>query len=103
MSSQSDKSCILYINEKALDSCIDKVGDIEKLTFKCEKLIGKLTQAIIDELEYPASLKQNLKDGEIMVPVDLHPSHAAFANVEQMVQHLGVQVREPQRVRGWYR
>ena len=64
---------------------------MEKLTFQCEELIGKLTQAGIDELEYRANLKQNLKDDETMVPVDIHPSYAAFASVEQIVERIGVQ------------
>ena len=84
------ESSVVYINKKALDSCIDKVGEIEKVTFQCEKLIGELTQAVIDELEYPDNLKQNQKDDDTMVPIDIHPSYAAFGNVEQMVQHIGV-------------
>ena len=67
------------------------MGEIEKVTFQCEKLIGELTQAVIDELEYPDNLKQNQKDDDTMVPIDIHPSYAAFGNVEQMVQRIGVQ------------
>ena len=83
-------SNVVYMNKRALDACIHKVGEIERVTFQFEKQIGELTQAVIDELQEPNNLQQNQRDDDPMIPIDIHPSYAAFRNVEQMVEHIGV-------------
>ena len=83
-------SSVVYINKKALDSCIHKVGEIERVTFQFQKQIGKVTQAVIDELQEPYNLQENHRDDEPMIPINIHPSYAAFRDVEQMVEHIGV-------------
>ena len=84
-------SNVIYMNRKVLDVCIHKVSEIERVTFQFEKQIGELTQAVIDELQEPYNLQQNHRDDDPMIPINIHPSYAAFRNVEQMVEHIGVQ------------
>ena len=84
-------SNVVHMNKRALDACIHKVSEIERVTFQFEKQIGELTQAVIDELQEPYNLQQNHRDDDPMIPINIHPSYAAFRNVEQMVEHIGVQ------------
>ena len=83
-------SNVVYINKRALDACIHKVGEIERMTFRFEKEIEELTQAVVDELQERNNLEQNQRVDDPMIPVDIHPSYGAFDNVEQMVEHIGV-------------
>ena len=80
----------VYMSKGALDACIHKVGEIERMTFQFEKQIGELTQAVIDELQERNNLEQNQRGDDPMIPIDIHPSYGAFRNVEQMVEHIGV-------------
>ena len=79
MSSQSHAFFVTYVNETALDSCMNK---LEK--------IRKLTQEIIDQLEFPENLKQNIEDGKKMIPVNIPILSAEFHSVKEMVQQLGL-------------
>ena len=54
------------------------------------KDIRKLTQEIIDQLEFPDNLNQNMEDGGMMIPVNMPPLEAEIHSVKQMVQQLGV-------------
>ena len=36
------------------------------------------------------NLEQNQRGDDPMIPIDIHPSYGAFRNVEQMVEHIGV-------------
>ena len=83
-------SNVVYMSKRALDACIHKVGEIERMTFQFEKQIGELTQAVIDELQERNNLEQNQRGDDPMIPIDIHPSYGAFRNVEQMVEHIGV-------------
>ena len=83
-------SNLVYMNKRVLDVCTHLLSEIERVTFQFEKQIGELTQAVIDELQEPYNLQQNHRDDDPMIPINIHPSYAAFRNVEQMVEHIGV-------------
>ena len=80
----------VYMSKRALDACIHKVGEIERMTLQFEKEIEELTQAVVDELQERNNLEQNQRVDDPMIPIDIHPSYGAFDNVEQMVEHIGV-------------
>ena len=52
--------------------------------------IRKLTQEIIDQLEFPDNLNQNMEDGGMMIPVNMPRLGAEFHSVKQMAQQLGL-------------
>ena len=79
MSSQSHAFFVTYVNETAFDSCVNKL-----------KNIRKLTQEIIDQLEFPDNLNQNMKDGGMMIPVNMPRLEAEFHSVKEMAQQLGL-------------
>ena len=83
-------SNVIYMNKRILDVCTHKVSEIERVTFQFQKQIGKVTQAVIDELQEPYNLQENHRDDEPMIPINIHPSYTAFRDVEQMVEHIGV-------------
>ena len=83
-------SNVVYMNKRALDACIHKVGEIERMTLQFEKEIEELTQAVVDELQERNNLEQNQRVDDPMIPIDIHPSYGTFDNVEQMVQDIGV-------------
>ena len=83
-------SNLVHMNKRVLDVCTHSLSEIERLTFQYQKRICKVKQAVIDELEEPFNLQENHRDDEPMILINIHPSYAAFRDVEQMVEHIGV-------------
>lgn len=71
---EDDGQDIFYVCKRSLETLKAKVKNSEDIT-----------QDMVNELTFP----ENLKDDEIMVPVDMRGVGGEFDDVEQMVEKLG--------------